>query len=60
MALSDDLDAMARAQGQREATARETPAPRRRGRHRAPTTPFWALRRARHSRAELTERTREP
>lgn len=45
MSLSDDLEAMARAQSRREAAAREPhPVVRRRGRHRAPTPPFWALR----------------
>lgn len=56
MSLFDDLDAMARAQGQRETAAREaSPTVQRRGRHRAPTTPFWTLRPApRHQRLAAT------
>lgn len=59
MSLSDDLEAMARAQSQREAETRGVPpAPRRRGRHRAPTTPFWMLRAApRHQRREGARKT---
>lgn len=55
MSLFDDLDALTRARVEREDAARQaakTPeTPRGRGRHRAPTPPWWVLRPApRHQR----------
>lgn len=61
MSLFDDLDAMARAQSRREAAAQEVSAAvQRRGRHRAPPPPFWALRPAPRHQVRVTASQASP